>query len=101
MGFQASTSAPTPLAQLQNFQGPVKSTQSKIGAVVPTPSEPSSQLLKKAAKGKCVAYSLDYPDRYANVFLDDGMDVDTEFTPHSAIQLQGSTGPSFYYQVWG
>ncbi|KAF8525480.1 hypothetical protein BU17DRAFT_83663 [Hysterangium stoloniferum] len=42
----------TPLAQLQNFQGPVKSTRSKIGAVVPTPSEPSSQLSKKAARTK-------------------------------------------------
>ncbi|KAF8514564.1 hypothetical protein BU17DRAFT_94428 [Hysterangium stoloniferum] len=77
VGFQASTSAPTPLAQLQNFQGPVKSTQSKIGAVVPTPSEPSSQLAKKAAsikrhgpsapkrarlrpaEGKRAAYALD------------------------------------------
>ncbi|KAF8513833.1 hypothetical protein BU17DRAFT_94999 [Hysterangium stoloniferum] len=77
MGFRASTSVPTPLAELQNFQGPLKSSQSKIGAVVPTPSEPSSQLPKRAestmrhvlsppkrarlrpAEGKCAAYALD------------------------------------------
>ncbi|KAF8514562.1 hypothetical protein BU17DRAFT_68333 [Hysterangium stoloniferum] len=33
------------------------------------------------------------PDPDANVFLDDGMDVDTEFTPRSVIQKQESTGP--------
>ncbi|KAF8513835.1 hypothetical protein BU17DRAFT_95002 [Hysterangium stoloniferum] len=37
-GCRASTSsAPIPFGQFQNFQGPVKSTQLKIGAVVPTP----------------------------------------------------------------
>ncbi|KAF8525485.1 hypothetical protein BU17DRAFT_62639 [Hysterangium stoloniferum] len=48
-GCRASTSpAPIALAQIQNFQGPVKSTNSKIGAVVPTPSEPSPQLPLKS-----------------------------------------------------
>ncbi|KAF8513830.1 hypothetical protein BU17DRAFT_68626 [Hysterangium stoloniferum] len=123
VGLWASTSAPTPLAQLQNFQGPVKLTQSKIGAVVPTPSEPSPQLPKKAAstkrhspsppkrarlrpaEAKRAVYAPDYDaddekilsarieprhamqtDPDANVFLDNGMDVDTEFTPRSTIQ---------------
>ncbi|KAF8512358.1 hypothetical protein BU17DRAFT_69247 [Hysterangium stoloniferum] len=111
-GFRASTfPAPTPLAQLQNLQGLLKSTQSKIGAVVPTPSAPSPQLPKKAASTKrhgpkparlgpaeakrAVASPCHAdPDPDANVFLDNGMDVDRAFTPRSAIQQQGSTGPS-------
>ncbi|KAF8512359.1 hypothetical protein BU17DRAFT_69248 [Hysterangium stoloniferum] len=108
-GFRASTSpAPPPLAELLNFQGPLKSTQSKIGAVVPTPLEPSPQLPKKAASTKrhgpsppkrvrlrpaeakrAVASPCHAdPDPDANVFLDNGMDVDTEFTPRSTIQNQ-------------
>ncbi|KAF8510718.1 hypothetical protein BU17DRAFT_97811 [Hysterangium stoloniferum] len=103
---------PRPLAQLQNLQGPLKSTQSKIGAVVPTPSEPSPQLPKKAAstkrhgpsppnlgpaEAKLALASPGHadPDPDANVFLDNGMDLDTEFTPRSAIQRQGRTGPSY------
>ncbi|KAF8514565.1 hypothetical protein BU17DRAFT_94429 [Hysterangium stoloniferum] len=114
--FRESTSpAPTPLTQLQNLQGPLKSTQSKFGAVVPTPSEPSPQLPKKAAstkrhgpsppkrarlrpaEAKRAVASPGHadPDPDANVFLDNGMDVDTEFTPRSAIQRQGRTGPSY------
>ncbi|KAF8514571.1 hypothetical protein BU17DRAFT_68340 [Hysterangium stoloniferum] len=109
----------TPVTQLQNFQGPLKSTQSKFGAAVPTPSEPSPQSPKKAAstkrhgpsspkrarlrpaEAKRAVYAPDYdaddekilsarieprqaiPDPDANVFLNNGMDVDTEFTPRS------------------
>ncbi|KAF8525475.1 hypothetical protein BU17DRAFT_83655 [Hysterangium stoloniferum] len=104
-GFRTSTSpAPTPLSQFQNSQGPLKSTRSKFGAVVPTPSEPSSQLPKKAASTKrhgplpptrarlrpaeAKRASLAMPCPDANVFLDNGMDVDTEFTPRSTIQKQ-------------
>ncbi|KAF8525478.1 hypothetical protein BU17DRAFT_62632 [Hysterangium stoloniferum] len=97
-----------------NLKGPLKSTQSKFGAVVPTPSEPSPQLPKKAASTKrhgpsppkrarlrpadakrAVAspgHADPDPDPDANVFLDNGMDVDTEITPRSAIQRQGRAG---------
>ncbi|KAF8525472.1 hypothetical protein BU17DRAFT_62625 [Hysterangium stoloniferum] len=91
VGFRASTSiAPTPLGQLQNIQGPVKSTQLKIGAVVPTPSEQnhlhsyrrrlkvlSVRALHLNAPGLVVASpSHADPDPDANMFLDDGIDVE-------------------------
>ncbi|KAF8500596.1 hypothetical protein BU17DRAFT_72078 [Hysterangium stoloniferum] len=132
-GFRASTSpAPTPLAPLQNLQGPLKPSQSKIGAVVPTPSKPSPQPPKKAATTKHhgpsppkrarlspaeanrAAYTPDCdaddekdpigtngtlpwhadPDPDENVFLDDRMDVDAEYTPRSAIQTQQNADSS-------
>ncbi|KAF8514585.1 hypothetical protein BU17DRAFT_68352 [Hysterangium stoloniferum] len=78
-----------PLGQPQNLKGPVKSTQLKIGAVVPTPSEQNH--LHSTEEGcKASPCHADH-DPDANVFLDDGMDVDTEFTPCSVIQKQEGT----------
>ncbi|KAF8525466.1 hypothetical protein BU17DRAFT_83635 [Hysterangium stoloniferum] len=92
-GFRAFTSlTPTPLGQLQNLQGPVKSTQLKIGAVAPTPSE-QNHLHNPIGANRASPSHAD-PDPDANMFLDDGIDVDTEFTPRSVTQKQESTGPS-------
>ncbi|KAF8510732.1 hypothetical protein BU17DRAFT_97844 [Hysterangium stoloniferum] len=94
-GFRASTShAPTPLAQLQNLQEPSPQLPKKAASTKrhgPSPPNlgPAEAKLAVASPGHAD------PDPDANVFLDNGMDLDTEFTPRSAIQRQGRTGPSY------
>ncbi|KAF8514575.1 hypothetical protein BU17DRAFT_68342 [Hysterangium stoloniferum] len=86
----------------------VLTTQLKIGAVVPTPSEQNHlhSYRRRLQVLSVTALHLNAPDLVlalpshadpdpdANMFLDGGIDVDTEFTPRSVIQKQKSTGPS-------